>query len=129
MVELDCGKRPAWLARFRALIAIGIVQIFILGSLGALYNVIAMSRGVVIHRSYLTQAQMLPYGLVAVVIITYVNAKVFAPMNSVEYYRTVFGKWSKDKRGKWKIYVVSLAVLAFVVCLLLGNTSAEMLQP
>ena len=121
--------KPAWLARQTALIVIGVVETYILGSFGALYNIIAISQGSVIHRSYLTRAQMLPYGIVYFVVLIYVNAKILASKERVAHYKELFDAWDKRKLTRWKIYAVSFAVMSFVVAVLLANQSRQMLQP
>ena len=121
--------KPAWLARQSALIAIGVVETYVLASFGALYNIIAISHGAVIHRSYLTRVQMLPYGILYFAALIYVNAKIFASSERVARYKELFDSWDKRKRTRWKIYVVSFAVMAFVVFVLLANQSRQILQP
>ncbi len=129
MIERDHGKSEPWHARYTALCSIIFVEIFLLGWILAIYNIIAISQGGVIHRSYLTQAQGLPYGIAAFIGLLYLNGKILASKERVAHYKKLFDAWDKRKRTRWKIYVVSFAVMTFVVFVLLANQSRQMLQP
>jgi hypothetical protein len=129
MIEIDRRRYSAEFSRFRALSAIIVVEIFLLGSFLSIYDMIAISLGVVIHRSYLTQAQMLPYGIAVFIGLIYLNGKVLASKERMAHCKELFDGWDKQKRTRWKIYVVSFAALAFLVFVLLANKSVQMLQP
>jgi len=129
MIEKDHGKSQAWHARYTALCSIIVVEFFLLGSLLSIYDIIAISMGVVIHRSYSTQAQMLPYGIAAFIGFIYLNGKILASKERVAHYKELFDGWDKRKRTRWKTYTASIPILAFVVFVLIAHTSRQMLQP
>jgi len=128
MIQID-HRKQAWVARIRALSAIIGIEFVLLGWLLSIYDIIAISMGAVIHRSYLTRAQMLPFGIAAFIGLLYLNGKTLASQERVARYKELFDAWDKRKRTRWKIYVVSFGVMAFVVFVLLANQSRQMLQP
>lgn len=129
MIERDHGRSQPWHARYTAFCSVIVVEFFLLGSLLSIYNIIAISHGVVIYRSYLPRAQMLPFGIAAFIGLLYLNGKILASKERVARYKELFDAWDERKRTRWKIYVVSFAVMAFVVFVLLANQSRQMLQP
>jgi hypothetical protein len=47
----------------------------------------------------------------------------------VEYYGKIFHGWNKQKRMRWKIYVLLVGALSFVLLFLVGEIHQSLLQP
>jgi uncharacterized protein (DUF486 family) len=122
MIEMGKHKRrgsgDAWVPRFKALCALVVVEAFGLGALLTIYISVAAMLGFGTHLSPLSKPILWAYSISYGIAMLYVNRWLIGPSERIEYYRTIFDGWDKQKRMRWKIYVVLITVSTFVVFVL-----------
>jgi hypothetical protein len=119
---------PVRLAKFRALVVIGLVKLLMLVT-----GYVFIARIILGHNM---PNPPLPPWISPVIaafafglVVNYINILIIGHDNRVFHYKVIFDTWDKGKRLRWKILLISIAGASLAVFFLVGEVSQKGLNP
>jgi len=128
----DGKPAPKW-SRSKAISVFVFVWIFVIGAGFLDYAIIEAMLGYPFHKSQMvplpkTEIRSWLVALPFFLAIGYINGLLLNEAQ-VEYYRKIFHGWNKQKRMRWKIYVLLVAAIPFALVFAIGGIHQGLLQP